>query len=75
MPTYTFKRKSTGEEWTEFMTMSAREELLKDADVTQLIVSAPVLGYNVVTGKPSDAFRDKLREIKKSNPRSTINTF
>lgn len=75
MPTYSFRRKSTGEEFTEIMTIAARDEFTKDPDIVQLIVSAPVLGYNVVTSKPSDAFRDKLREIKKQNPRSTINTF
>jgi hypothetical protein len=43
MPVYTFKNNKTGEEWTEIMNMSEREEVLKDKDIEQLIVSAPPL--------------------------------
>lgn len=86
MPTYTFHDKNTGKEWTDIMSMSEREEFLKNnPHVEQLIVSAPPLvdptGLSVkgVKNKPDGGFRDLLKTIKKGNSkgfkRSTVNTF
>lgn len=67
MPTYTFKRKSTGQEWTDIISISAREEVLKDPDITQLIV--PNGGFVAGTGMSSDdGLRDILKEIAKVSP-------
>ncbi|QIG70660.1 hypothetical protein EVB91_104 [Rhizobium phage RHph_I1_18] len=75
MPTYTFKNTTTNEEETRVMTMSERSEFLSaNPHYVQLITSPN--GFIAGHGqKPNDGFRDMLREMKKANPGSTINTF
>lgn len=82
MPSYTFKNLNTGEEWTDIMSISEREEFLsKNPQVQQQLTSAPALGDSIRLGlrKPDDGFRDRLREIKKAHSkgftRSTVHTF
>lgn len=82
MPSYTFKNLNTGEEFTTVMSMSEREEYLKNnPHMQQVIHSAPALGDSIRMGlkKPDDGFRDRLREIKKAHSRgftkATVNTF
>jgi hypothetical protein len=77
MPTYLFVNHQTGKEWTDFMSISARDEFLAaNPHVEQLVYGAPRI-VSMVGTKPKidDAFRDKLKEIKKRNPRNTINTY
>ena len=76
MPTYTFKNLETGEVWEEFLSISEREEKLKDPNIQQQ-VGAPAISYRGAGThrKPDEGFRDVLRTIKKGTPRSTINTF
>lgn len=73
MPTYTFKRISTEEVWTEFMSMSDREELLKDPDIEQVIAAPSIISG--VTKKPDDGFNDVLKRIKSHHHRSVVRTF
>lgn len=82
MPSYTFLNTETGETFTSIMSMSEREEYLaQNPHVQQQIVSAPALGDSIRLGlrKPDDAFRDRLKEIKKAHStrytKSTVNTF
>jgi len=82
MPSYSFKNLNTGEEWTDIMSNSEREEFLsKNPQVQQQLTSAPALGDSIRLGlrKPDNGFRDRLREIKKAHSkgftRSTVNTF
>lgn len=76
MPTYLFKNNETGEEFEEFMGISARDKYLADnPHLTQLVNGAPGLGYSMMTRKPDDSFRDVLRSMKKSHRRSKIETF
>lgn len=84
MPSYTFKDKSlnTDETFTTIMSMNEREEFLKNnPNMQQVIHSAPALGDSIRLGlrKPDNAFRDRLKEIKKIHSRgltkSTVNTF
>lgn len=82
MPSYTFKNVETDEVFTVMMSISEREEFLKiNPHMQQVIHSAPALGDSIRMGmkKPDDAFRDRLREIKKAHSkgftRSTVNTF
>lgn len=77
MPTYTFEHKKTGETKTEIMSISSRDQFLADnPDWIQLIVSAAgIVGGTGDRGKPDNVFNDMLKEMKKSNPGSTINTF
>lgn len=75
MPTYSFINTETNEEFEEFMSLSARDEFLKDnPHISVTIRYAPRVGYNDAK-KPDDGFRDILRKIKKENPRSNVNTF
>jgi len=62
--------------------MNEREEYLKNnPHMQQVIHSAPALSDPIRMGlrKPDDAFRDRLKEIKKAHSRgitrSTVNTF
>ncbi len=73
MPTYSFRNKLTEETWTEFMSMSAHEELIKDLNIEQL-VSAPAI-ISGTSAKPDSGFRDVLKKIKSSHYRSSIDTY
>lgn len=75
MPTYTFKNRTTGDEWTTVITMAEREEVLSDPNIMQLVVNAPSLASVERLGmkKPDREFRDMVSYIKKRNPGSTIN--
>lgn len=75
MPNYTFRNKATGEEYTEFLTMAAREEFLAANPNFEQVPVNPAGLVGGVSFKPDDGFRDILREIKKVNPGSTINTY
>ena len=82
MPTYLFRNKQTGDEFTEFMSISSLNEYLSaNPDVEQLINGAPAIGDSIRLGlrKPDDTFRDHLKEMKKKHSqgisRSTIQTF
>jgi hypothetical protein len=79
MPTYKFKNNDTGEEYEEFMTISALDDFLRDnPHITQLVNGAPLIHSGRGMGKPDAGFRDLLKHIKKGNSkgitRSTINT-
>lgn len=74
MPVYTFKDRTTGEVWNETMTMSEREEKIKDSNIEQLITGVNI-SYAGGTTKPDSGFRDVLKKIKSNNIKSNINTF
>lgn len=80
MPTYKFLNNETGQEYEEFMTISALDEYLKsNPNITQLVNGAPMITSGRGMKKPEDGFRDLLKDIKRRNSRgitrSTINTF
>ena len=80
MPTYRFLNNDTGEEYEEFMSISALDTYLEEnKHVTQLVNGAPMISSGRGMGKPEQGFRDLLKDIKKRNQqgisRSTINTF
>ena len=82
MPFYKFLNKETQEEWTELMSISERTKFLEDnPNIEQLVNGFPLLSDPMRIGgtsvsKPSDAFRDVLREVKKRHPLGKgINTF
>lgn len=79
MPTYKFLNNDTGEEYEEFMSISALEIYLNEnANITQLVHGAPLIHSGRGLKKPDGGFRDLLKDIKKRNSqglsRSTINT-
>ncbi len=73
MPTYTFRDKTTGEEWDEFLSFSGREERLKDPNIEQ-VPCAPVLisGISGVTHKNDSGFNDMMSRIAAANPNSPL---
>lgn len=78
MPTYRFVNEK-GEEFEEFMTISALDNYLKEnTNLTQLVNGAPMISSGR-GGKPDQGFRDLLKDMKKKHSggftRSTINTF
>jgi hypothetical protein len=78
MPTYYVRNKKTGEYvLAKEMTISEMEkyekELKKAAPGFEIACGAPGIGYSFNRLKPSQGFRDRLRDIKKSHPGSTIN--
>lgn len=80
MPTYKFLNNDTGEEYEEFMSISALDAYLEEnPNLTQLVNGAPALSSGRGNGKPDAGFRDVLKQIKKNAnkgiTRSTINTF
>lgn len=78
MPTYRFVNNKTGDKFEDFMTISQMEELLASNPDLTLVPSAPMIVSGVAVGnsmKPPEAFRDRLKEIKKKHPLGNINTF
>lgn len=73
MPTYTFRHKKTGEEKSEFMSISEMEKFKKKNPDWECMCGAPVMGYSILVRKPDLNFRDLLKNMKKKNIRSTIN--
>lgn len=78
MPTYIIRNNDTGEEVERFMRIAEMEDLLKCEPSLSLIhrKSAGIIsGIAHGKNKPDDNFRDILRNIKKNNRRSTIDTY
>lgn len=73
MPIYEFRNKTTGEQWEEFLSFSAREELLKDTNIEQ-VVGAPAIvsGIGGVTHKNDSGFGDMMSRIAAANPTSPL---
>lgn len=71
MPEYTFKNEDTGEHFTEVMSMSAREEFLKDnPNMTQQI-----LRVNMISGtglKNDNGWKENLSRIAEAHPNSAL---
>ena len=80
MPTYKFLNNNTGEEYEDFMSISALDQFLEEnPNIVQLVNGAPLIHSGRGMGKPDSGFRDLLKDIKKKNSkgisRSSINTF
>ena len=80
MPTYRFLNNDTGEEYEEFMGISARDIYLKEnLNITQLVNGAPLIHSGRGLRKPDAGFRDVLKKVKREAQRgisrSTVNTF
>lgn len=80
MPTYRFLNNETGEEYEEFMSISACDLYLKEnPNLTQLINGAPLIHSGRGLKKPDAGFRDVLKKVKREAQRgisrSTVNTF
>lgn len=74
MPTYIFKKKTSKKQWSEMMSIAEMEHYLESNSDVELVPAAPLIATRM-TKKPDDGFRDILKNIKKKNPKSTINTW
>lgn len=84
MPSYTYRNKR-GKEWTEFSSISEHMEYLKNnPEIEQVMQPTPLLdpvslSVKGVKNKPDGAFRDLLKDMKKTHSqgisKSKINTF
>lgn len=73
MPTYTFRDKTTGYEWDEFLSFSAREERLTDSNIEQVpCAPAFVSGVSGMTHKTDSGFNDMMSRIATANPVSPL---
>ena len=80
MPTYRFLNNDTGEEFQDFMSISALNVYLEEnKNITQLVNGAPLIHSGRGLQKPDSGFRDLLKNIKNGNSKgisgSNINTF
>lgn len=76
MPTYQVRKKTSGKVVKSInCTIAEMVQFEIDNPTLEVVIGAPILGYNTVTSKPDDGFRDQLKRIKKANRGSTINTF
>jgi hypothetical protein len=80
MPTYRFLNNETGEEYEDFMGISALDVYLKsNPHIVQLVNGAPMIASGRGMGKPDQGFRDLLKDMKNKHSggltKSTINTF
>jgi hypothetical protein len=74
MPTYTFKHKKTHVISDRILRMSELDEFKKENPELEVVIAPS----NIVRGihqKPSAGFREVLKNIKRANRRSNINTF
>ena len=75
MPTYRFKDKDTGQEFEEFMSISLREDYLKqNPNLEQMIAGIPSIADPVTIGvtKRDSGFREVLQKIHERTPGSDL---
>lgn len=75
MPFYCFRNKVTGEQFEKLLSISGREQFLKEnPDIETMVSGAPGFSDPARLGlKKADAsFRDLLGNIKRQHLRSTI---
>lgn len=73
MPNYTIRNRRSGRTIERFMSIAEMEQYEIDRPGWEVMPGKPLICYNWTDRKPSDAFRDRLKEIKKAHPGSTIN--
>lgn len=74
MPTYNFKNKQTGQVIERFMSISAKEEFLKNNPHLEQVHMAVniVAGVGTMEGKMSDGWKEVLSKIAEANPGSPL---
>lgn len=74
MPNYTFKNTETGEEWTETLTIAARDEFMAaNPHVIQLITNFAFGDpYRLGVAKKKTGMRKVLQKIKETHRGSTV---
>ncbi len=73
MPTYDFVNTETGEEFEQFMSISAREEFLKEnPHIQQVLGATATVGGVSITGKVPDGFKEVLAKVSENHKQSTV---
>lgn len=77
MPTYTFMNKETEEEFDVTMSFSELDSFIKENINLQQVFKPMNIADPTRLGlrKPDSGFRDILKNVKKTNRGSKINTF
>ena len=75
MPTYDFKNTETGEIFERIMSISAREEYLKEnPHIQQLLLTAPQINADPLSGNQHRrAFKEVLNKIHSGTAGSVMN--
>ena len=75
MPTYTFINVETEEETTSVMSLSERDEFLKDGKHKQKLITPRIVSQSGSTlSKTDDGWKDTLKRVKAGSAKSnTIN--
>ena len=73
MPTYIFKDKLTGDQFEKFLSISEKEQFLKDNPDYKSILTAPniISGARVGTGKLG-GFKEVLQKVGEDHPGSAV---
>ena len=73
MPTYVFKDKLTGDQFEKFLSISEKEQFLKDNPDYKSILTAPniISGARVSTRKLG-GFKEVLQKVGEGNPGSAV---
>lgn len=74
MPTYSFKNTETGEEFDKFMSISAREDYLKENPHIQPMLTCAAICDPVRVGatKKDSGFNEVLQKIHERTPGSAL---
>ena len=73
MPTYRFKNNETGEEWENFMSISASEIFLEDnPHCSKMLFAMNIVGGTGDAVKPNGGFTEVMQGIAATNPYSPL---
>jgi hypothetical protein len=73
MPTYDFLNTETGEVEERFMSLSQREQFIKDNPHMQQMIGATATVSGVsITGKVPDGFKEVLAKVSENHKQSTV---
>jgi len=73
MPTYDFVNTETGEEFEQFMSISAREEFLKtNPHIQQVLGATSTVSGVSITGKVPDGFKEVLAKVSENHKQSSV---
>ena len=76
MPTYRFKNNDTGEEFEQFMSISAREKyLLEFSNITTMPVTMNIVHERGTNLPIDDGFREVLSKIKQTYTINNIKSY
>lgn len=75
MPTYVFVNTKTKKQFEEFMSISAREQYLKDnPDIQQVLTPVPLayMGVGSHDGKTDNTWKEVMSKIAEAHPASNL---